>query len=367
MKNAIDAIIRFFTELFGRKYGLFTGVIDDLRLPSEIMKDWLHEERALAAPTDPFGNDKLIGSPYPYYNQFTTFSCVPHGVGLSLALERYMDGGNAHAIEQIAPTFVYRQRSNYADEGSSLPNIFGIYKTKGAPLYTTLPTPQTEVQANAQVLTTQMFTEAEIYKGKDYFIVANYSDIATLANIAQFGHGVAILFFSTEEEYAQQYPQILNPSLNKYGAPIRHCVCIVPKSGFIENGVKYLMVQDSSWFGGWKYHYLSEAFIKARVYAAGYWDTVSVIGTGARPKYTFTKTLRYGDTNAEVKVVQELLISEGLLPTGLNSGYFGGRTLAGVNAFQSRYAAEILLPNGLTAPTGLWGPACIAKANVLCA
>jgi hypothetical protein len=106
--------------------------------------------------------------------------------------------------------------------------------------------------------------------------------------------------------------------------------------------------------------------VSARVFGAAYWDTVQIIGNGPKPTYTFTKVLSFGANSEEVRMVQKLLISEGLLPTDCATGYFGGRTLAGVRAFQVKYASDILIPINLDAPTSTWGARCIAKANTLC-
>ena len=44
---------------------------------------------------------------------------------------------------------------------------------------------------------------------------------------------------------------------------------------------------------------------------------------------------------------------------------FGLLTEDAVKRFQATYAAGILVPVGLTAPSGFWGPSSIKKANAL--
>lgn len=342
----------------------FTGLLPDPRTGAEKLQDYAHSEREYPTAADPFSNQNITQSPYPYFNQLSTSSCVPHAVGLALEIERKNDVGD---LEQISPIFIYRQRSNYPGEGSYPPEIYGLYKKNGAPLLTTLPTPQYEVQANSVILTPQMFTEAQIFKGKTYWTVdTGYNDISKLANIAAQGHGVTITLYATEAEYSREYPVILNPSLNQYAAEIRHEICILPNSGFMKDGIKYVTAQDSAWFGGWKIRHLSEEFIRSRVTGAGYWDTVSALGSGSRPHYNFTLNLQVGSRSSEVKVLQTLLISEGFLPSDCATGYFGGITLAGVKAFQSKYSDVILTPVGLSEPTGYWGPSSRKQANILC-
>jgi len=69
----------------------------------------------------------------------------------------------------------------------------------------------------------------------------------------------------------------------------------------------------------------------------------------------FTATLKYGDTNNEVKCLQLFLKSQGtsIYPEGLVTGYFGPLTKNAVIRFQEKYAQEILIPAGLNKPTGM--------------
>lgn len=361
----MNILQKILVTLFGHTWSpYFTGILPDTRLASEKIKDYMSEERtAPTAPADPFGNPQMASSLYPYVNQFGTSSCVPHAVGLGLAIERKNQTGNYSAV---APIFPYRLRSNYAGEGSIPANIYAIYKNTGAPLEATLPTPQTEQQANMVTLTQQMYNEAAIFKGNLYFKLGTPNDIVAIAQIAQEGHAVALCLFATYDEYAKQIPTVDNPSLKQGAAEVQHEVCVIPYSGFTLNGTRYVCIQDSAWFGGFKFRYLSENFIKARVTESRYWTSVQVLASGVAPKYTFTQPLNVGMRNEEVKQMQLLLISEGLLPTDCATGFFGGLTLAAVKAFQERYASEVLLPAGLTAPSGFWGNYTIKKANQLC-
>lgn len=343
----------------------FTGLIPDPRPESEKKRDYLHEERLFAGAADPFANPKIIESPFPYENQYGTGSCVPHAVTLALGIERKLDGVGFVRLSQL---FVYRLRKNYPQAGSWLQDIFNICAKFGSPLFTTLPTKPTvtEASANTVVLTAQMYTEAEIYRGKEYYFITNYKDISELAKVASAGHGVPVIVYARYDEYAFVYPKVVAKELRIEDADVVHNVTVLPTGGFWENGIRYVAIQDSALFGGFKIRYLSEEFIAKRTNGAAYWDTVKIIGSGVPPKYTFTKILKYGSRGEEVRKMQLLLISEGLLPTDCATGNFFGRTLAGLHAFQNKYAAEILLPIGLDAPTDVWGSRCIAKANQLC-
>lgn len=343
----------------------FTGNLPDPRTQDQKDADWAHEERAMAKPLGPFDHQQIKRSPYPYEHQNYTSSCCPHGIGLALAIERKADVGS---YTRIAYIFPYRLRQNYPNEGCYFQNVFDIYKNTGAPLYDTLPTPMREAEANALQLTSAMYNEAAIFKGLNYYTVkTGFNDISVLGDIAQMGHAVSILFYSNTDEWSREYPVILNPHLRSADAEISHCVTVLPNSGFTKNGIKYLTIQDSAAFGGISLRHLSEEFVKARVFAAGYWDKVVPLGSGPHPKYVFSRDLMVGMESLEVEYMQKLFIAEGFLANENATGYFGGKTLAALHAFQDKYRGDILDPNGLEKPTNTFGPSSRAVANKLCA
>lgn len=355
-----------FNLLFSTKLSTNTGLQPDPRTPDQKANDYLYEESAVSTPVPtPFGFAKILTLPIAALNQNSTSSCVLHALGLAERIERKADTGLAITY---APIFAYRLRANYPAEGTYPQNGADIISNFGLPPAASLPTPQSEAAANAVVITPALLNEAAPYKGKSYWSLGDPSSIEAIANIAAQGHAVAICIFATYAEYAQVYPQILVPDLRQ-GTPeavVSHCICVLPYSGFIENGIKYVAIQDSAWFGGFKLRYVSEDFIKARCYSAVYWDTVGELEGGTRPSFHFTQTLNVGDKGKEVEQMQLLLIAEKVLPAGNATGYFGGLTLAAVRDFQQKYAEDILVPRQLTLPTSSWAGGCIAKANALC-
>lgn len=363
----MNILQKLLVVLFGHSHSpYFSGLLPDDRTEDEIEKDYLHSEREVVATADPFSNPQITVLPYPVDSQNATSSCVPHAATLALAIERKNVEGSFVAL---SPMFSYRMRSNFSGEGSIPPNIFQNLYATGACLLTSLTTPQYEVEANALTLTSSMYAEAQIYKGGNYYKIMPPNVINTLAQVAQQGHAIAICLFATYDEYARQYPTISIPSLKQSSAyaEVQHEVTILPYSGFVKDGIKYVAIADSAWFGGWKLRYLSEDFIRARVTQAIYWTAPQMLTTGAKPKHVFTQTLQMGSTGDEVKLLQQFLISEALLPADCITGTFAGHTLAAVKAFQAKYASDILIPNGLTKPTGIFGPSSQKKATQLCA
>lgn len=82
--------------------------------------------------------------------------------------------------------------------------------------------------------------------------------------------------------------------------------------------------------------------------------------------YTFSKMLKQGQSGSDIVALQHALKIDGVFPqTTALTGYFGATTLAAVNAFQVKYAADILYPQGLSQPTGIVGSGMIAKLNSL--
>jgi peptidoglycan hydrolase-like protein with peptidoglycan-binding domain len=79
----------------------------------------------------------------------------------------------------------------------------------------------------------------------------------------------------------------------------------------------------------------------------------------------FSRTLSYGLSGDDVKLLQQILIKENVYPEKLITGYFGKATLAAVIKFQEKYFDDILRPAGLTKGSGLVGPGTRAKLNKL--
>ncbi len=93
-------------------------------------------------------------------------------------------------------------------------------------------------------------------------------------------------------------------------------------------------------------------------------STGIVLGASTTCTDLLTKNMRFGMRGDDVKALQSFLnTTEGeSLPV---TGYFGAMTRAAVSRFQAKYAAQVLTPLGLKAPTGIVGPATRAFINTL--
>lgn len=328
-----------------------TGVREDTRPKDKKERDYAHEELTTEAIAgDPFRFTKIVFPPSIYLNQLYTSSCVAHAVSLALAWEIQKKTGKAI---RPSPMYAYRQRPNYPSAGAWLQGIFNVAKN-GVCLYDSLPTPESEDEANNLVLTDAMKEEARILDGVEYYSMKNsYNSIDELAIVSATNTMVPILIYATQEEWSREYPTILNPNLDPAKAYVRHCIAVLPHAGFTENGVDYVTVQDSAMFGGLKIRHLSREFIQKRCYGAAYWKSVDINPkTTGKPTHTFVVPMSKGSRGIEVLWLQKVLNYEGLLPDDCMTGHFGPRTLAAVRIYQDKYRDEILTPNGLTAPTG---------------
>ncbi|MCU0690334.1 MAG: peptidoglycan-binding protein [Polyangiaceae bacterium] len=89
--------------------------------------------------------------------------------------------------------------------------------------------------------------------------------------------------------------------------------------------------------------------------------------------FRFSTPLSKGMRSAEVRQLQQFLNTRGFVlasgtelgAPGYETDLFGLLTEDAVKRFQAAYAAEILAPVGLTAPSGFFGPSTIRKANGL--
>ena len=94
-------------------------------------------------------------------------------------------------------------------------------------------------------------------------------------------------------------------------------------------------------------------------------------GGGTAWCHTFNQNLGVGKNDDEVSYLNGALMRSGLIVAGERNGdrrnenVYDEVTAADVSRFQEKYRADILTPNGLSAPTGYFGPATRAKMNSL--
>lgn len=344
----------------------FTGVIADVRSEAQKLLDWKTQEMSSGLAPSVFADSpQIITSPYPLENQQATSSCIPHGVTLAYGIETQKIN---KAFARLSKMMPYRLRSNYPGEGMYLQECMNIMNNVGSCLFETMPDVTDENTANSLVISPEAYNEGLIYAGVSYYSFTDSTDFDLMAQFASNNFAVPIVIWASLNEWVQQYVNPTDTTITEETAVVQHCICVLPNGNFTINGTRYVTIQDSEPWGGFQIRYVSEAFIRARCKDAAVFIKENLqFGIGSEPIHTFdtTQTLSLGMTGAEVTALQNVLIYEGLLPANLNTSYFGGRTYAGVKAFQDRYASDILTLNGLTSSTGIAGPATLAKMNSL--
>lgn len=356
----MNLMLNFLKNLFRSSRTYYTGANIDPRLAQQTMADWTHEELGTATV---FSYLTTKPQPvFPYEDQQGTNECGPHAATLAMGANEVRSG---QAFARLSKDFFYRLRSNFPTAGMYLKELGSVASGSGSCLQTTVPTSSSDDFANLLVLTDQMKAEAAIYRQGHYFQINNYEDIDALAELINGENTAVVLFiYATYREWAQEYPVILdNPSVSV--APIRHFVCAVPQGAYMEGDTRYLTIQDSAHFGGQVIRRLSADFIANRCIGALYFRDL-ILTPHQTPKPIWPRaagSLTMYDRGAEVRTLQQILIYEGLLPQGCDTGSFLGMTLAGVKAYQAKYASDILAPNGITAPTGFVGQATLAHLS----
>lgn len=125
---------------------------------------------------------------------------------------------------------------------------------------------------------------------------------------------------------------------------------------------------DTKVASGVRYYYTVRAVDPAGNESTNTDQVSGFVGTlppGQVIKAAILRNLRQGSSGDDVKTLQQKLLEEGVYPEGLITGYFGNLTKQAVIRFQEKYAAEILVPNGLTQGTGFFGPSTRKKMNEL--
>lgn len=128
-------------------------------------------------------------------------------------------------------------------------------------------------------------------------------------------------------------------------------------------GIRYLKVHNS-WgqVGEEGYQYLDVRYIPY------IWTSFTYVDTAIQPTFShhFTTQMGVGDRGDEVGALQQALKVDGEFPsTQAITKYFGPVTEKAVKAFQVKYASDILVPAGLSSPTGRVGQFTLAKLNSL--
>lgn len=335
-----------FRNLFSKKVNIVPdGALPDDRKKSEKEKDYVIDE-VIAASLPAFQNEKPTSLVATQYSQEYTSSCVPHGFDTQLEYEGIVTQG----LSQLR---AYRKRSNYPSPGSNAVDMYdkikaGQHINQSAPV---LPG-HTEVMANAL-----LYQEGtQIIEDFNYFQFTDFSKIPS--EVAQ-GKAISIFIYATLEEWSQEYVTIRTQNLDPAVAYIRHCVCLMPKGDFTENGQFWLAVHDSAKFGGRHLRYISQNFLMNRCYFAAEVrrKDVIVVPPPPAPSKPYTEC-KFGDRGKAVSDLQAYLINNGYLESQYHTSYYGRLTCKAVLWFQlyhHRKFKDVDIPQLLKWEGKYWG------------
>ncbi len=127
--------------------------------------------------------------------------------------------------------------------------------------------------------------------------------------------------------------------------------------------------------GGWGYSYSAPVVTTSNVTTSNIvavlpltkitnTNQISSSNTSVSNQINTNQILSVGSSGKDVEALQNFLYNEGYL-TATPNGYFGKGTEKAVKIFQSKYADELLIPNGFKNPTGMVGESTRSKINEL--
>jgi len=304
-----------------------SGLAVDPRTPEEKAKDYQHPEGAIILNWVEKTPDKW--KKYIPREQDGSLSCYAQA--------------SAKAVEILTGKVLsahppYYNRANYPGGGMYTQNVGDLWKNIGS----TLESLDVSQNLSESKMNLQCSVTKDTKIGKYFFL--NPKNIDSIAEAIELNKHCLLVVHCYKSEW-KAIP--VSNGQSSGGYDFGHAICAVDY--FLYNGKKTILIEDSTGhFNSFDKHgqrLISEDFLKARFEGAMYFTLpVPVVP----PTFKFTKTLRFGQTNDDVKQLQKFL---SVLP---QSGYFGNKTLGAVKTFQQA--------RGLTVD-GIVGPITRAELN----
>lgn len=299
----------------------FLGALLDNRSDKE-KEDDVHINDIVASINNVTWKEKTEIRKFPDYNQYDTFMCGANALSKYLGIAYNALYGDFIPFSRID---IYQRRINKPDAGMRLADMFNIAK-EGVTLE----------QLTPKVI--HKDEEADNYKIEDFkkevgkiFAISSGinvpNNIDSIASVIQTtGKGVILLTYFNSGEWSKEKPYIVDKDLSVYDG-LRHFV--VATDFTLINGIKYLVIEDSAWFGGFNRRFISEEWVNKRVYSAMY---------SMNFKFQKSNTNKPIYDGITIISAQQCLRSEGLFP--LNVSYInslGPVTKKAISDFQIRY------------------------------
>lgn len=331
-----------------------SGALIDTRSEAEKAKDFKFSEIvASVAPVTWTEKPPTAWRKFPIFNQNGSGSCVAQTMAKILGVMYYLKN---NIYVHFSATHIYQRRANRPQGGMNGTDAFEIAK-KGATLEVLTPSQDmTDEQMDGVKIEKYKEDVGEIFKLGNY-IVGPVQDLETIASIIQTTNKAVMVWYYFNHDEWTDVPEVKRPIDLYAPSTSRHSVSAVDFT--LYQGKKCLIIEDS-WgpnYGKGGQRIITEDFHKARNFFVAHPMTFKFEDPIAPPVsiFKFTKNMRQGDENKEVKELQLFLQRAGFYPVNSSAtGYFGSVTKKAVIAFQ--------LARGLVGD-GVVGPLTIKELN----
>jgi len=322
--------------------------------PEEARKNDYKDEEVMppagAGEVVPFKNKRITKLTATVFNQWYVGSCVPHGFLTALEYE-----GIITKDELKSQLRAYRKRSNYPGEGSIAVDMWDKIRGGVSPL---ADAPTKERMTEAQAAAMPLVLGDPVLK--DRFNYYNITDYNRIPEYVAAGKAIPVFFYATKSEWSREYVRLIEPNLNIHDAYVRHCITLVPKGDFTEDGIKYLTVHDSAAFGNRHLRYMPLDFLLKRCYYAGRAESKQPPVPVEPPVVDRIPDVacKLNDRGEAVLALQRFLFDDGKLAAQHVTGFYGPLTAKAVLWYQlSRWQKfKSTIPELLELKGESWGP-----------
>lgn len=314
-----------------------SGALLDTRPPEAKAKDWQQKE-VVAAAAVPQWTEKPQAQwrKFPIFNQDGSGSCVMQTECKEMGIMRSLkDGVYVH----FSVADGYQRRSNRPGSGMIADDARKI-AAQGITLEVLAPSQNmSDAQLDSEQVEQYKRDVGTVFAVPNHLALAAGSIDQIASTIQATGKGVMVWFYFLINEWTER-PQVLDSGLQLgEDRALKHSVTAVDFT--LQGNEKCLIIEDSwgSSYGMAGQRVITESFLKQRNWFADYLVNFKFDQQATpKPQHTFLVDMQLGDTNAEVKALQDCLKFDGEFPLNADStGYFGPITQKAVQDYQVKH------------------------------
>lgn len=307
----------------------FTGALIDNR-PPQAKADDVHFSEIVGGAAAVLWKEKYPNAvrQFPDMNQNQTNMCGAFALRKSLGVMFQQKYGVF--LDFFAPD-IYRRRANYPQAGMMLYDMMNI-ASQGVTLTQFFnSTYYTDDQADSISIESWHRDVGRVFSVSGSVMLPN--DIESIASVIQTtGKAPVGLTFFTLQEYAKEAPTIVENSMT-YVDPrsLHHFITMTDFTLF--KGGKYIVMEDSAWFGNMKRRLLSQNWIENRMIEVAYpMNFKFSVAVGDKPSYD----------GMTIVSAQKCLRYEGFFPSNIDyAENVGSFTRKAIQLFQQKYNLSV--------------------------